>query len=123
MKRKLSGILAMFFLFGICLAASDSLADNIKTRMMKRLPVIKSLKARGIVGENNMGYLQFMGPSRENQNTVNAENSDRRQVYTAIARQQRVALGVVEKRRAAIIYGNAQRGEWVQAPNGRWHRK
>jgi len=48
-----------FFVLGV-----TAFADNIKARMKNRLPVIKELKAQGIEGEDNKGYLQFVGGNK-----------------------------------------------------------
>jgi hypothetical protein len=51
-QRTLTKILA-FVLIGTFVAGISAFADDIKARMKKRLPVIKELKAQGIVGEDN----------------------------------------------------------------------
>lgn len=112
----LVGILAM-------LVASNAFAAGVKDRMRARLPVIMELKNRGVVGENNRGYLGFVGGSRNKANVVQAENNDRRQVYTAIAKQQKTSAAVVGQRRAKQLAGKARAGHWVQDAAGRWHQK
>lgn len=113
-------------LLAVCLSALPVSADNInaiKNRMKTRLPVVKALKAKKIIGENNKGYLEFIGTSRERQDIVNAENSDRRTIYLHIAHQSGTGIAVVEKHRAAQIRQNAAPGEWLQDVQGKWHRK
>lgn len=97
--------------------------NAIKQRMKDRLPAIKTLKIKGIVGENNQGYLEFVGPEQENASVVAEENADRRKVYEAIARQQNVSLNVVELHRAAQIHQNADPGLWLQSAGGEWYKK
>jgi hypothetical protein len=91
--------------------------------MKQRLPVIIELKAKGIVGENNAGYLEFIGPKREKADVVAAENKDRKTVYTAIAKQQGTTAELVGKRRALQIAKKADPGEWVQDASGKWIQK
>ena len=91
--------------------------------MKARLPAIKSLKADGIVGENNNGYLEFIGGNRKNADVVNAENSDRQAVYAAIAKRQGTTVDLVGKRRAMQISQRARAGEWLQDSNGKWYKK
>jgi uncharacterized protein YdbL (DUF1318 family) len=91
--------------------------------MAKRLPIINQLKAKGIVGENNQGYLQFMGSKKEKADVVNAENADRKKVYEAIAKQQKTTAALVGKRRAAQIAQIAGKGEWIQSSDGKWKKK
>lgn len=97
-------------------------ADSIKERMRQRLPVISSLKAQGIVGENNQGYLEFKGPAAQ-ADLVEAENNDRRTVYAAIARQQKTTPQKVGTLRARQIAEIAAPGTWVQDANGTWRKK
>ena len=121
MKRNLWRIGLIIGLLGICLSAAPASAQGIKERMRARLPIIKALKSRQIIGESNRGYLEFVGSKKERQDVVNAENSDRRTVYSAIARQQGTTVGIVEKHRAVQIHQKAARGEWLQDAGGRWH--
>jgi uncharacterized protein YdbL (DUF1318 family) len=120
--KRLSKILA-FVLIGIFVVGISAFADDIKTRMKQRLPVIIELKAKGIVGENNAGYLEFIGPKREKADVVAAENKDRKTVYTAIAKQQGTTAELVGKRRALQIAKKADPGEWVQDASGKWIQK
>lgn len=91
--------------------------------MEKRLPLIVELKAKGIVGEDRMGYLQFIGGKREKENVVQAENLDRRKVYEAISQKEGVAVEQVGQRRALQIANKARKGEWLQDQNEKWYQK
>ena len=123
MKRiTLIAILPVFIL-GFLITDGLSSSTDIKQRMIARLPVIKSLKDKGLVGENNKGYLEFIGQKKEQQDVVAAENSDRKQVYEAIAKQQSTTAEVVGKHRAVQIADKAQAGEWLQDANGKWYKK
>ena len=90
--QRLSKIIA-FVLITTFATGISAFADDIKTRMKQRLPVIIELKAQGIVGENNAGYLEFIGAKREKADVVAAENNDRKTVYTAIAKKPIPANG------------------------------
>ncbi len=123
MKRiTLIAILPVFIL-GILITNAYSSSKAIKQRMIERLPVIKSLKDKGIVGENNKGYLEFVGQKKEKADVVNAENNDRKLVYGAIAKQQGTTVDLVGKHRAIQIANKAQPGEWLQDAAGKWHKK
>lgn len=106
----------------LLLAAVPAAAQGMKERMAARLPVIDDLRARGIVGENNQGYLEFLG-SKEREDLVAAENADRRQVYAAIAKKTGASPEVVGQRRAMQIAENAKRGVHLQRPDGSWYTK
>ena len=114
--------MTFFFIFTMVALASNSYAGDIMAKMQARLPVIKELKAKGVVGENNKGYLEFVGaPAKEN--VVQDENNDRKEVYAAIAAKQGVTVDVVGKRRAEQIADKAVPGEWLQNPSGNWYKK
>ncbi|MEJ2220694.1 MAG: YdbL family protein [Desulfobacterales bacterium] len=121
-QRTITKILTLlaigFFVLGV-----SAFADDIKARMKNRLPLIKQLKSQGIVGENNKGYLQFVGGNKAKADVVAAENKDRKTVYTAIAKQQGTTAELVGKRRALQIAKKAAPGEWVQDAGGKWIQK
>ena len=54
MKLKKVFIIFAVFILGI-LTADAYASESIKERMISRLPAIKDLKDRGVVGENNSG--------------------------------------------------------------------
>jgi len=113
-------VLLTFSTKGNCFAG----ADDIKVRMQQRLPTIVQMKAEGIIGENNMGFLEFVpGAAPKMQNIVADENKDRQMVYDAIARQQNTTAALVGKRRAIQIGQNAGAGEWLQDGSGKWYKK
>jgi len=116
-------VILPFFILGLLITDVHSSAAEIKERMIARLPVIKALKDKGIVGENNQGYLEFIGKKKEKEDVIAAENSDRKQVYEAIAKQQSTTVEVVGKHRAVQIAEKSQPGEWLQDANGKWYRK
>lgn len=119
---KVMGIVLMVSVISAVQALGADLGA-IKERMKDRLPTIKALKVKGMVGENNEGYLEFLGKGRENESVVAAENADRKTVYEAIAAQQNVGVDVVERHRAAQIRENAESGMWLEDANGNWYRK
>jgi len=112
--------LVIFTAEGNCFAG----ANDIKARMQQRLPTIVKLKADGLVGENNKGYLEFVpGAAKKDPNTVSAENNDRQAVYGAIAKQQCTSPQLVGERRASQIGQKASSGSWLQDPSGKWYKK
>jgi uncharacterized protein YdbL (DUF1318 family) len=113
-------VLSIFSATAVCFAG----ADDIKARMLERLPTIVQIKAEGIVGENNSGFLQFVpGAAAKMQDVVSAENKDRQTVYEAIAKQQGSTAQLVGKRRALKIAEEAAPGEWLQDGSGKWYKK
>jgi len=123
MKRKTAIAILSAFILGSFTSAAYSSSKAIKQRMIERLPVIKALKDQGIVGENNRGFLEFIGTKKERADAVDAENSDRKLVYDAIAKQQGTTVEVVGKHRAVQIANKARPGQWLQDANGKWYQK
>ena len=122
MKRAtLSSIIVILSV--ILLSASSAFTQDIKERMKDRLPVIIDLKNKGVIGENNLGYLEFVGTAREKQDVVRDENKDRETVYKAIAKKQNTTAEKVGKRRAQQIAKKADPGEWLKNEKGKWYQK
>ena len=118
-----NGWWVMIVCLGLTLIAGGAIAgDSLKERMLARVPEINALKAKGVVGENNQGYLEFRG-QQEKAAVVEGENADRRQVYEAIAKQQGTAADLVGQRRALQIADSAGPGTWLQAADGAWRKK
>ncbi|KPJ97290.1 MAG: hypothetical protein AMJ60_11980 [Desulfobacterales bacterium SG8_35] len=113
-------VLLIFNTEGMCFAG----ADDIKARMQDRLPTIVQMKADGVIGENNRGFLEFVpGAAQKMQGVVTDENKDRQMVYSAIAKQQSTTAELVGERRAIQIAEKAGAGEWLQDASGKWYKK
>ena len=120
MKQRTITKILTFLIIGFFVLVATAFADDIKARIKNRLPAVKKLKAEGIVGEDNKGYLQFVGGNKAKADVVAAENKDRKTVYTAIAKQQGTTAELVGKRRALQIAKKAAPGEWIQDTGGKW---
>lgn len=120
--KRYIGIVAMVAA-GVFLFSATAFCADIKTRIKNRLPQIIELKAAGIIGENNQGFLAFIGGNKSEQALVEAENNDRQLVYNAIAKQQGTTADVVGRRRALQIANKAKPGEWIQDTGGKWAQK
>lgn len=106
----------------VCLLATTALAGSIKERMASRAPAITALKDKGIVGENNQGFLEFRGTQAQS-DLVAAENKDRAAVYQAIAKKTGTTPKLVGQRRAGKLAQTAHAGNWLQKPDGSWYQK
>ena len=98
-------------------------AKQIKQRMIARYPQIKAFLQKGIVGENNKGYLKLLKNDANAKKIVEAENNDRKIIYTAIAKQQNATPELVGKRRAIMIAKRASKGYMLQDAKGKWYKK
>ena len=112
-----------FLMLFLLLSSPCVLADAVKDRMIQRLPAIADLKTKGIIGEDNRGYLGFVAGSRVMEEVIAAENSDRRAVYEIFAKQQNTSLDVVESVQGARKAEKANPGEFYQNRDGQWVKK
>ncbi|WP_147819035.1 YdbL family protein [Salidesulfovibrio onnuriiensis] len=106
----------------LCLFAASAFAGGLKERMRDRLPAIEALKAQGVVGENNKGFLEFRAAPQQ-ADLVNAENTDRTMVYKAIAAKNGTTPDVVGKLSAPKHAAQSPAGTWVQGEGGNWSQK
>ena len=90
-----------------------------------RFSQLRSLKASGVVGENNKGYVEVLGGDSQVASIVAAENNDRRVVYQAIASQNGLegALSTIESAFADVQAEKADAGDKIQTANGAWVSK
>lgn len=121
MNRRLFLILLMGFSFAFI--SDDGFGQDLKARFLERQSTVSALKDKGIVGENNRGYLEFVGSKREGESVVNEENADRKAVYEDIAGKTGADLETVGRRRAVQIGQNAPQGHLLQDAQGKWNRK
>ncbi len=118
-------ILNIIIIMVLCVfvMTSVSFAGGVKERMKSRLPVIRALKEKGVIGENNRGYLEVLSEKKEKEDVVKAENKDRKIVYTAIAKKQNSNSENVGERRALQISKKAKPGTMLQDKKGKWYKK
>ncbi|HBM16590.1 MAG TPA: DUF1318 domain-containing protein [Lentisphaeria bacterium] len=118
-----SNILKLFTVLSLMLSVVvTAYSDDIKDRMSQRLSQLIALKDKGIIGEDQNGYLAFVGSSKEGQAIVDAENADRKTVYQMIAEKTGTTLQIVGKQRAIQLAQNETTGHYIQK-NGKWVKK
>lgn len=106
----------------LCLIGSMASAEGVKERMLNRVPALNALKADGVIGENNIGLLEYRG-AELGLEVVASENQDRLMVYKAIAQKTGTTLDLVGQRRAVQIAESAPPGTWLQDSGGKWYQK
>ena len=131
MKKLLAlSIAALTLAFAVpqALSAADD-AATIKKNMADRKPKIEALKKAGSIGENKSGYLEAMTKetadkevklSDDDNKLIEAENKDRKAVYTAIAKKEGSTVDKVGELRAKQIRSKANEGEFIQGEDGKW---
>jgi len=116
-------LVAVGLLVGAVVVRAEDL-HAIKARMEQRQSAVDLLKEHGLVGEDNRGLLSPRGTlDAAQQKTVSDENTDRQNVYTAIASRNGTSADVVGRARAAKIAATSKAGVWVQSPDGAWSQK
>ncbi len=120
-----NNIIKTYLLVVVCLIFTTQFvfAAGIKERMKARLPVIAGLKAKGIIGENNQGYLGFVTATKTEEAVIAAENKDRKAIYSHFAKQQSTTVDVVEKVQAKRKAEKTKPGQFYQAVDGKWIKK
>ena len=125
MKKFLALSVAAFALaFAVpqALSAADD-AATIKKNMAERKPKIEVLKKAGSIGENKTGFLEVMKDVKledADKKLVDAENKDRRTIYSAIAKKEGSTVDRVGELRAKTIHSNAKEGEYIQNEDDKW---
>lgn len=122
MPSKQVTLLLTIMICHVLLIAAAWGQDDVKSRMEARIPVIDALKARGVVGENNSGYLEFRGPA-EKAEVITAENADRSSLFGRIAAQQGTTAEIVGRRFAFKFRDLTRPREWFQDDAGTWRKK
>ncbi len=115
--------LSICLLLFTAFAAHAGSGDEIRARMKARLPLLNKLKDAGVIGENNKGYVAVRDNSAETKGVVEAENADRKAVYTAIAKKNGTTAELVGQRRALQIVETGKSGQWFQNAKGEWYQK
>ncbi len=116
----------VWFIALLCLAAGAWAQDMgaLRARMQERLPQLDALKAQGVIGETNDGYVATrVANNKAAETLVAAENVDRKAVYEAIARRTESDHETVGKIRARQIAENSAVGVWIQSSTGKWEMK
>lgn len=78
MHNRNSIALVICLMVSLLVGAFTAHGASIKERMLARIPAITVLKDKELIGENNQGYLEYRSGEKPDQETVMAENADRR---------------------------------------------
>jgi len=93
-----------------------------------RVHELQALKAKGLIGENNKGFITILKPSLEpkEKTLVDAENHDRKFIYNTVVAQNHLGsegLEKVEKDFAKTHHDRTKQGDLIQDSSGKWVRK
>ncbi len=105
-------------------SAQSADEDAIKQRIIERVDQVDALKLAGKVGENNSGLLEQRAMLKPTETQLmNAENADRRALYTLVGQRLGLTATVVGQGRAEELRKKSAAGVWIQAPDGTWSKK
>ena len=91
-----------------------------------RFEELHKLKASGVLGENNEGYVEVLNDKEATaQETAQAENKDRKIIYQTIAEQNGLdnAISTVSGVFASVQRDKAEAGDKIQTEDGNWVSK
>ena len=115
--KRIAWLAVFFSLFASLMSVAAEELSDIKGRMRARRAALKTLVAAQKAGENQAGYLTARGEmSPDEQRLLDAENTDRKQVYAAIAAK---TGATVEQVHSMFMNSPAHRDNIV---NGRYDR-
>ena len=86
---------------------------------------LNELKQKGVLGENNHGYIEVISAGSEAQSVADDENHDRKIIYETIAEQHNLsgAMDTIESVFAQEQRDRAKAGDKIQDESGRWMTK
>ena len=94
-----------------------------------RTPEIQAIKAKGLIGENNRGFLTILKPAEiqaKEKSLVEAENRGRKFIYNTVVAQNHLKpedLIRVEHEFAKTRIERAKKEDLIQNASGQWTRK
>ena len=114
--------------YAATLNTSSDTITKLAGKMRERNNSVLELKTKGILGEDNRGYLALRPGEKtlasetrnEAQRVIAADNKDRKDLYSEVARlnkDQNISVSDVERIYAKERLKRAKEGEWVQLPD------
>lgn len=118
----ISLLISTFLFSSVHTFAQDEAA--LKQAIMQRVSSVDSIKLAGKVGENNVGLLAQRGAlSSEETSLMNAENKDRKALYSILAKRLKLSLKVVGQGRAEELRKKSASGVCLQDDKGKWYKQ
>ncbi len=112
----------------LAVTAQASYADakqDVLDRMKARLPQLTQAKDNGQVGEVWNGYVEVVKSEDQGTagNLVAAENADRTQLFSIIAKETGATPDAVAAQFAKEAFSRASRGHWLKGRDNVWRQK
>lgn len=136
-RKKFSAWAVMFVLLALgsmscrehaCQLKKTPAVQKVLNHRKARVHELQVLKAKGLVGENNKGFITVLQPSLQakEKTLVDTENHSRKFIYNTVVVQNHLGsegLAKVEKAFAKTHRNRARKDDLVQDPSGKWARK
>lgn len=84
---------------------------------------LQDAKTQGLVGEQINGYLGVVVNNKEADKLAAEVNAKRRAHYEKIAKKNGISIDDVAKLAAEKAIAAAQKGQFIQTPQGKWLKK
>jgi hypothetical protein len=84
---------------------------------------LQDAKTQGLVGEQINGYLGVVVNNKETDQLAAEVNAKRRAHYEKIAKKNGINIDDVAKLAAEKAIAAAQKGQFIQTPQGKWLKK
>jgi uncharacterized protein YdbL (DUF1318 family) len=121
--KKLTTVLTTLFVLTASTALAAPSEGDLKKRFEARYPEIRELKSKGVIGETDGGYVEFVKDrDKDAADVVKDENDDRKALYALIAEKEKTEPEVVAKRNAKRNFERAKDGEYLKE-DGNWRKK
>jgi uncharacterized protein YdbL (DUF1318 family) len=111
--KRFVGLLCLLAMLAVVAAPQAARADQLD-----------DLRAAGVLGEANTGYVVVRGGGGANAQAVaDKVNSQRRAIYQKRANEEGVPVDQVGKLYLPLILKKAPPGTWYQDASGQWRQK
>ena len=102
--------------------------QKVLNQRKARSPELQGLKAKGLIGENNKGFITILKPPLQPKEAslIDAENHDRKFIYNTVVAQNHLGsenLAKVEAEFSKTRHDRAMKGDYIQLSSGKWVRK
>ena len=101
--------------------------QKILNSRKSRVHELQALKAKGLIGENNKGFIEILKPIQPKEKSlVEAENHDRKFIYDTVVTQNYLGtkgLEKVEEDFAKTHRARAKKMDLIQTASGAWVQK
>ncbi|MGH2821407.1 MAG: YdbL family protein [Actinomycetota bacterium] len=105
---------------------NDDRREELRQRFEQRYAKLQEFKEAGSVGETHEGFVEAVKPGvagEDHTELVDAENTDRRELYKLLAEKEKTTPDKVAERNAERNFRKAKPGEFLKGKDGQWRKK